>query len=80
MIEVKVRLYGGLGKYSAGAGIGEAMVLSVPEDSRLPALLTRLGVPQEKVNLTFVNYRQQSDNYQLRDGDRVAIFPLVAGG
>ena len=80
MIEVKVRLYGGLGKYSAGAGIGEAMVLSVPEDSRLPALLTRLGVPQEKVNLTFVNHQQQGDNYQLRDGDQVGIFPLVAGG
>ena len=80
MIEVKVRLYGALGKYSGGAGIGEAMVLSIAENSHLSALLTQLGVPQEKVNLTFINYQQQGDNYQLRDGDRVAIFPLVAGG
>lgn len=80
MIEVKVRLYGGLGKYSAGAGIGEAMALPISENSRLPALLTRLGVPQEEVNLTFVNHQQQGDNYQLRDGDQVGIFPLVAGG
>lgn len=80
MIEVKVRLYGGLGKYSAGAGIGEAMALPISENTRLSDLLAQLDVPQEKVNLTFVNHQQQGDNYQLRDGDQVGIFPLVAGG
>ena len=80
MIEVKVRLYGGLGKYSPGTSIGEAMALPISENTRLSDLLTHLGVPQEKVNLTFVNHQQQGDSYQLRDGDQVGIFPLVAGG
>ena len=80
MIEVKVRLYGKLQECVAEVGVGEVIVLSLPENSRISALLTRLGLPEEKVNLTFVNHRQQDDKYQLRDGDRVGIFPLVAGG
>ena len=80
MLEVKVRLYGALGKYSPEAGIGEAVALPISESTRLSELVAQLGVPQEKVNLAFVNNRQQDDSYQLRDGDQVAIFPLVAGG
>jgi len=80
MIEVQVRLYGGLAKYNPETGAGEAVTLSMAEKARVSELVNQLGVPQEKVNLTFVNNRQQDDSYQLQDGDRVAIFPLVAGG
>jgi len=80
MIEVQVRLYGGLAKYNPQAGAGEVTALPVVEDTRISELVSQLGVPREKVNLTFVNNRQQGDGYQLQDGDRVAIFPLVAGG
>ena len=78
MIEVQVRLYGGLAKYNPGAG--EAMILSIAENARVSELVAQLGVSQEKVNLAFVNNRQQDDSYRLQNGDRVAFFPLVAGG
>ena len=80
MIEVQVRLYGGLAKYNPEAGAGEAMTLSIAENARVSELVAQLGVLQEKVNLAFVNNRQQDDSYQLQNGDRVAFFPLVAGG
>jgi molybdopterin converting factor small subunit len=80
MIEIQVRLYGGLGEYSPEASVGEGVTLSLAEDAHISDLVNQLGVPQEKVNLTFINNRQQDDNYQLRDGDRVAFFPLIAGG
>ena len=80
MIEVQVRLYGGLSKYSLETGVGEAMTLSIAENARVSELVAQLGVPREKVNLAFVNNRQQDDSYRLQDRDRVAFFPLVAGG
>jgi len=80
MIEVQVRLYGGLAEFSPEASVGGAMTLSLAENARVSELVAQLGVPQEKVNLAFVNNRQQDDSYQLQDGDRVAVFPPVAGG
>jgi len=80
MIEVEVRLYATLRKYSPETGIGEPMILQVPEGERLSDLLTRLGIPQHEVKTAFVNSRHQDEDYQLRDGDRVALFPPVAGG
>jgi len=80
MIEVQVRLYGGLAEFSPEASVGEAMAIPISENARVSELVAQLGVPREKVNLTFVNNRQQDDGYQLQDGDRVAFFPLMAGG
>lgn len=80
MIEVKVRLYGMLRKHSPGIGIGEMKAVSIPENSHLSELVARIGVPEKEVKITFINNQQQDDNYQLQDGDKVALFPLVAGG
>ncbi len=80
MIEVEVRLYATLRKYSPGTGVGEPVVLEVPDGARLADLLARLGVPKGEMKVAFVNNRRQGDDYQLARGDRVAIFPPVAGG
>jgi len=80
MIEVEVRLYATLRKYSPEAGSGGPLILQMPEGDRLADLLVRLGVPKGEVKTAFVNNRRQDEDYQLRDGDRVAFFPPVAGG
>ncbi|MBC8449604.1 MAG: MoaD/ThiS family protein [Chloroflexi bacterium] len=80
MITAEVRLYATLRKYSPETGVGEPVVLQMPEGSRLADLLVRLGVPKSEVKTSFVNNRHQDDDYRLRDGDRVAFFPPVAGG
>jgi len=80
MIEVEVRLYATLRRYGSETGIGEPMILQMPEGSRLADLLARLNVPKDEVKTAFVNSRRQEEDYQLRDGDRVALFPPVAGG
>jgi len=43
-------------------------------------LLERLKVPKQEAKILFVNNRSQSIDYVLQDGDRVGIFPQVAGG
>ncbi len=80
MIEIEVRLYATLRKYNPETGIGEPVILQVPEGARLTDLLARLEVPHGEVKTAFVNNRRQDEDYQLRDGDRVAFFPPVAGG
>lgn len=80
MIEVEARLYATLRKYSPETGIGEPVILQIPEGARLDDLLVRLGVPKSEVKTAFVNNRQQDEDYRLGDGDRVAFFPPVAGG
>ena len=75
-----MRLYAMLRKYTPGTDAGGSLILQVPEGTRLTDLLARLGVPESEVKTAFANNRRQDEDYQLRDGDRVAFFPPVAGG
>lgn len=80
MITIEVRLYAGLRKYSPETGVGEPVILQMPEGTRLADLLVKLGVPKTEMKTAFVNNRPQDEGYLFRDGDKVALFPLVAGG
>ena len=80
MIEVEVRLYATLRKYSPETGVGEPVILQMPEGASLADLLVRLGVPKSEMKTAFVNNRQQDEDYRLCDGDRVAFFSPIAGG
>lgn len=80
MIELEVRLYATLCKYSPGTGVGEPLILQMPEGARVTDLLAGLGVPESEVKTAFVNNRRRGEDYPLSDGDRVAFFPPVGGG
>ena len=80
MIQVEVRLFATLRKYAPGGKGGEPLAVSVPENTTIRDLLVQLGVPLEATKQVFVNHRHQNMDYQLQDGDRVSIFPPVAGG
>ena len=80
MIKVEVRLYATLRKYNPQASTGDPLTLQMPEGARLADLLARVGVPEDEVKTAFVNNRRRDEDYRLRDGDRVALFPPVAGG
>lgn len=80
MIRVEVRLYATLRKYASTARPGEPLSLELPAGATLGDLLSRLGIPQEELKTAFVNNLRQEEDYTLRDGDRIALFPPVAGG
>lgn len=80
LIEVEVLLYGKLSEYSSEAEFGKAMAFPVHEKTSLSNLIDQLHLPREDVKLVFVNNQQRSSNYKLNNGDRVAIFPAIAGG
>ena len=80
MIGIDVRLYAALRRYAPEVELGEAMRLNIEEGSTLQQLFERLGVPSGEVKRVIVNGRARDSCYCLSEGDRVAIFPPVAGG
>jgi molybdopterin converting factor small subunit len=79
-IAVEVRLYATLRNYCPGTGIGEPLRLQLADGATLADLLRSLNVPVTEVKTSFVNNRIQDTACRLRQGDRVAFFPPVAGG
>lgn len=80
MIDVDVRLYATLRRYAPRLKLGEAMSLRFSEGSTLLDLYERLDLPKEEVKRVIVNGIARDHSYTLSDGDRVAVFPPVAGG
>lgn len=81
-IKIEVRLFANLQRYYCPERKpGEAWSLAVGEGTTLKQLVEeRLSIPREAVKTVFVNGRSEDDDYILADGDRVGIFPPVAGG
>ncbi len=80
MVRVEVRLYATLRRYVPQLGIGEAMELELDGGDTLRHIFARLGLPESEVKRVIVNGLSKGYEYVLLDGDRVAIFPPVAGG
>lgn len=74
-MKVELNLYASLARSVPRAGPVE-----IGENTTILGLLRRLGVPMEKVKIIFLNGLHASGEETLRDGDRVGVFPPVAGG
>ena len=77
---MEVRLYANLRRYVPQLGLGEAMELAFDEGVTLRHIFKRLELPESEVKRVIVNGLSKGYEYFLLDGDRVAIFPPVAGG
>ena len=81
MIRVEARLYATLRKYHSEGKAGEALVRELAEGTTVQKFLeNELGVPPGEVKTVFINGVSRSFDHVLADGDRVGIFPPVAGG
>lgn len=59
---------------------GKPCELEVDAGTRVDTLMERLKLPKEKAKIIFVNGIKSSEDTLLSQGDRVGIFPIVAGG
>lgn len=62
-----------------GAGGRHARTYELPDGSVVADVVERFGLPDEP-RIIMVNGRVSFDETPLADGDRLAIFPPVAGG
>ena len=80
-MKIELKLYASLGKYMPQALVEKKQsYLEIGEGTTIKALLEDLKVPLETVKLIFLNGIHAEDSTVLKDGDRLGVFPPVAGG
>jgi len=79
-MRIDVALFAYLADYQPdGQGGRHARPLEVADGTAVADIIARLGLPDEP-RVVFVNGRHAPDDQVFADGDRLAIFPPVAGG
>lgn len=79
MALIEIRLFGHLREYLPDPKSSEAQV-EVEEGQTVGALLDRLGIPPQDPKIILVNGVHARKETLLNHGDRVSVFPPVAGG
>ena len=80
MMKIEINLYASLAPYSpVGEGRGPR-ILEVEPGATIWEILKRLGVPLESVKIIFLNGVHAEGGEVLKEGDRIGVFPPVAGG
>ncbi len=74
---VDIRLYATLRAYAADRPSVRA---EIEPGQTVEDVLRALGVPVEQARVIFVNSRAAPPSYPLQGGERVAVFPAIAGG
>ncbi len=80
MVELEVRVYATLRRYRPQAPLDAGERMLVPEGITAGELIQSLGIPLDEVHVIFVNRRARGLEAPLQAGDRVDLFPAVAGG
>ena len=70
-----VKVYATLRKYTDGEG-----TIHMDQAETVIEVLETLGVPEKEVKNVIINGRRRGLDHRLADGDRVALFPPIAGG
>jgi len=80
-MKIELKLYASLGRYMPEALLERKQgYLEIGEGTTIKALLQSLNVPLETVKLIFVNGVHAKNDNVLKEGDRLGVFPPVAGG
>ena len=79
-MQVTVRLFASLSRYSPGGLPGTPFKKRLPISANLQDLVDLLGIPAEEIKVPFVNGLIRELDYALKPGDEVGIFPPIGGG
>ena len=80
MVRVEVRVFATLRRYLGEEDLQEVLPIQLAPGSTVADLIARLDIPAHEVKVVFINHRAVPPDRVLEEGDRVGIFPLVAGG
>lgn len=80
-MKIELNLFASLARYMPDkTGSHGNRVLKVGEGTTIVEMLTQLEVPLDKVRVIFLNGLHATGEEVLKEGDRVGVFPPVAGG
>jgi len=79
-VRVDVVLFAHLATFQPdGRGGRHSRAFDLPEGTTIAEVVAMIGLPDEP-RVVFVNSRHAPEDHVLLEGDRLAIFPPVAGG
>lgn len=79
-MKVELNLFASFERYMPNKAKGNSCTMELREGTRVRELLEQLKIPIDSVKLVFLNGVHARDDEILNDGDRVGVFPPVAGG
>jgi len=79
-MKVEINLYASLSRYAPDRSSGKRFVMEITEGAKISDLLAQLEVPKDAVKILFINGVHANGDTIVKDGDRLGIFPPVAGG
>lgn len=77
MRSASVRFYGSLNDFLPAARRQATLVCAFDSSPSVKDLVEALGVPHPEIDLLIVDGRSVDFSYRVRDGDRVAVYPLI---
>jgi len=80
-MKIELRLFASLARYTPDrtGSLGNC-IMEIAEGTTIIDILRRLEVPLDKVRVIFLNGLHAAGEEVLKEGDRVGVFPPVAGG
>ena len=79
-MKIELKLFASLRKYTPLKSDSNTCMLEIDEGTTISELLEHSGIPANLCKIIFVNGIHAKKADLLRDGDRLGIFPPVAGG
>jgi molybdopterin converting factor small subunit len=79
-MKIELRLFASLARYLPDKSDGRSLNVEIHKGTTVKDVLERMGVPLGEVKLIFLNGIRSEMESPLNDGDRLGVFPPVAGG
>jgi molybdopterin synthase sulfur carrier subunit len=80
MMKIELNLFASLARCKPEKNSGRSWVVECEEGLTVAGLLREVAVPMGEVKLIFRNGVRCQPEDNLRDGDRIGVFPPVGGG
>jgi molybdopterin synthase sulfur carrier subunit len=79
-MKIELILYASLACHMPAERTGNSCMLEIDDGSTVRDVLATLTIPEDAPRIMFLNGRHTKDDQSLKDGDRLAVFPPIAGG
>ncbi len=79
-MKIDLNLFASLAPLLPEKGQGHSCIMEVPEGKTVTELLDELKIPPEMPKIVFLNGLHAKGDEKLKDGDRLTVFPPIAGG
>jgi sulfur carrier protein ThiS len=79
-MKIHLVLYASLAQLLPAACTGNDCEVDIEEGATIAGVLSEMGIPLDSPKIVFLNGRHAGTDQPLSHGDRVAVFPPIAGG